>query len=94
MYVMKVWSEYVFGKCHQFILESIVERDYNLYLFCNVDLPWSFDELREYPEEAPRKELYNIYKDILINQKTSWAEISGDYDERLQKAIAAVEKYV
>jgi len=94
MYVMKVWCEYVFGKCHQFILDSIVEREYDLYLLCNIDLPWSFDELREYPEEAPRKELYNIYKDILINQKTSWAEISGDYDERLQKAIAAVEKYV
>jgi len=94
MYVMKVWCEYVFGKCHQFILDSIVEREYDLYLLCDIDLPWSFDELREYPEEAPRKELYHIYKDILINQKTSWAEISGDYDERLQKAIEAVEKHL
>ena len=94
MYVMKVWSEYVFEKCHQFILDSIVERDYHLYLLCNVDLPWIFDELREYPEEASRKELYNIYKDILINQKTPWIEISGNYDERLQKAIAAVEKHL
>jgi len=94
MYVMKVWCEYVFGKCHQFILDNIVEREYDLYLLCDIDLPWSFDELREYPEEAPRKELYNIYKDILINQKTLWVEISGNYDERLQKAIAAVETHL
>ena len=91
MYVIKVWSEYVFGKCHQFILDEIVERKYDLYLLCNTDLPWVKDELREYPNEEPRKELYHIYKDIMINQQTAWVEISGDYEERLQKAIAAVD---
>ncbi|OIR05357.1 trifunctional NAD biosynthesis/regulator protein NadR [mine drainage metagenome] len=92
MYVMKVWNEYVFGKCHQFILDEIVSRKYDLYLLCNVDLPWIKDELREYPDEGPRKELFNIYKDLLINQQTPWVEISGGYDERLQKAIDGVNK--
>jgi nicotinamide riboside kinase len=90
MYVMKVWCEYVFGICHQFILNQIAERKYDLYLLCNIDLPWVPDELREYPEEAPRKELYQIYKNILINQPTPWVEISGDSQQRLQKAIDAV----
>lgn len=94
MYVMKVWCEYVFGKCHQFIPDSIAERKYDLYLLCNIDLSWEPDELREYPEEAPRKELYNIYKNILINQQTPWVEISGGYEERLQKAIEGVEEYI
>jgi NadR type nicotinamide-nucleotide adenylyltransferase len=94
MYVMKVWCEYVFDKCHQFILNSIAERKYDLYLLCNVDLPWTPDELREYPEEAPRKELYNIYKNILINQETPWIEISGNYEERFQKAVEGIEKYI
>ncbi|MEO7530941.1 MAG: ATP-binding protein, partial [Sediminibacterium sp.] len=40
MYVMKVWCEYVFEKCHQFILDQIVSREYDLYLLCNTDLPW------------------------------------------------------
>lgn len=93
MYVMKVWYEYVFGRCAYFVLDEIAAREYDLYLLCNIDLPWIEDEMREYPDEQPRKELYNIYKDILINQKTNWIEISGNYDERLQKAIAAVEKY-
>ena len=94
MYVMKVWSEYVFGKCHQFILDNVVKREYDLYLLCNIALPWTHDELREYPEAASRKELYHIYKDILINQQTPWTEISGSYDERLKLATAAVEKYM
>lgn len=94
MYVMKVWSEFVFGKCHQYVLNEIVNRQYDLYLLCNVDLPWVKDELREYPDEGPRKELYNIYKDLLINQQTRWVEVSGNYDERLTTAIKAVQEII
>jgi NadR type nicotinamide-nucleotide adenylyltransferase len=94
MYVMKVWCEYVFGKCHQFILDQIVSREYDLYLLCNTDLPWVKDELREYPDEANRKELFQIYKDLLINQQTPWVEISGGDDDRLVLAINAVEEFL
>ena len=89
---MKVWYEYVFGKCEQLVLDEISKRQYDLYLLCNIDLPWIEEPMREYPDERSRMELYNIYKDILINQSTPWIEISGAYDERLQKAIGAVMK--
>ena len=91
MYVMKVWCEFVFGKCHQFILDQIAKRKYDLYLLCHVDLPWVKDELREYPDLERRQELYNIYKNIMMNQSTPWVEISGDYEERLEKAITGVD---
>ena len=39
MYVMKVWCEFVFEKCHHWILNRIAERKYDLYLLCNIDLP-------------------------------------------------------
>lgn len=94
MYVMKVWCEYVFGQCHPFILDQIVERKYDLYLLCNTDLPWIKDELREYPDEGPRNELYYIYKELLINQQVPWVEISGNYEERLAMAIASVDTYL
>lgn len=93
MYVMKVWCEFVFGKCHNFILDEIVNRKYDLYLLCNIDLPWVKDELREYPDENIRKQLFNIYKDLLINQPTPWVEINGTNEQRLQKAIAAVDEF-
>ena len=40
MYVMKVWCEFVFNKCHNWILNRIAERSYDGYLLCNTDLPW------------------------------------------------------
>ena len=92
MYVMKVWCEFVFGKCHRWVLDQIIERKYDLYLLCNTDLPWVKDELREYPDLKTRDQLYHIYKDIMINQSTPWVDISGDYDERLQKSIKAVDQ--
>jgi NadR type nicotinamide-nucleotide adenylyltransferase len=91
MYVMKVWCEFVFEKCHHWILNRIAERKYDLYLLCNIDLPWIKDELREYPDLISRQKLYNHYKDILINQNVPWVDISGSYEERLKKAIAAVQ---
>jgi NadR type nicotinamide-nucleotide adenylyltransferase len=91
LYVMKVWSEFVFGKCHQWILEQIVQRKYDLYLLCKTDLPWVKDELREYPDLHTREKLYSMYKDLMINQSTAWVEIGGNYEERLQKAVAAVD---
>ena len=91
MYVIKVWCEFVFGKCHRWVLDQIIERKYDLYLLCNTDLPWVKDELREYPDLKTRDQLYHIYKDIMINQSTPWVDISGDYDERLQKAIKATD---
>lgn len=94
MYVMKVWCEFVFGSCHRFILDQIVKRKYDLYLLCNVDLPWVKDELREYPDLETRSRLYLIYKDILINQSVPWVDVSGNYDERLRKAIIATDKLI
>ncbi len=92
MYVMKVWCEFVFEKCHHWILNTIVERKYDLYLLCNIDLPWVKDELREYPDLVTREKLYHYYKDIILNQQVPWIDICGNYEERLQKAIDAVNE--
>ena len=90
MYVMKVWCEFVFGRCHSFILDQIAVRRYDGYLLCDTDLPWVKDELREYPDLENRQKLFRIYKDILVNQATPWALISGTEDDRLKASISTL----
>jgi NadR type nicotinamide-nucleotide adenylyltransferase len=90
MYVMKVWCEFVFGKCHSFILEEIVKRKYDAYLLCNNDMPWIADELREYPEPESRERLYHMYRDLMINQPVPWTDIKGSYQERFNRAISFI----
>ena len=92
MYVMKVWCEYVFNNCHTYVLDQIHTRKYDLYLLCDIDLPWTLDEMREYPDEKPRQELFAIYKDILINQNTPWGVVSGRGEQRTKNAIYIIDK--
>lgn len=92
MYVMKVWCEFVFNKCHQYIIDKIAERKYDCYLLCDIDLPWVKDELREYPDLETREQLFHIYKNTLTNQNVPWTIISGSYDERLQVAIKNINE--
>jgi NadR type nicotinamide-nucleotide adenylyltransferase len=94
LYVMKVWCEFVFGKCHQWIIDQIVERKYDLYLLCNTDLPWTKDELREYPDLETREKLFRIYKDIMVNQNTPWIEIKGVQKNRIRHAIEAINSFL
>ena len=91
MYVMKVWCEVAFDQCHTWILRQIANRSYDFYLLCNTDLPWTPDALREYPDPSFRKKLYHIYKDILVNARTPWAEISGTDTQRLQTAVRIID---
>jgi NadR type nicotinamide-nucleotide adenylyltransferase len=91
MYVMKVWCEFVFGKCHPFILDQIAQRKYDLYLLCDVDLEWTPDKLREYPDLERRKELFEMYRKIMSQQPVRCVEINGNYQQRLEKGIGAVD---
>jgi nicotinamide riboside kinase len=94
MYVMKVWGEFVFRKSDPWIINQLALRKYDLYLLCNIDLPWIKDELREYPDLQTRKRLYDIYRALLESQATPWTVISGNYEERLQNAIRAVDSFL
>ncbi len=94
MLVMKVWSEYVFDTCHPFILDQIATRQYDLYLLCDIDIPWEPDPLREYPDLATREHLFRMYKDSLVNQQTPWIIVSGNRENRLRQATAAIQKYL
>jgi NadR type nicotinamide-nucleotide adenylyltransferase len=93
MYVMKVWSEFVFRKCHPYILQQIVQRRYDFYLLCNTDLPWVEDELREYPDPAIRNSLLQLYENILINQPVPWSLVSGAASERMASAEKSIQRH-
>ncbi len=88
MYVMKVWCEVVYNNCHTWILKQIANRRYDMYLLCDVDLPWVQDGMREYPDMQARQKLFTVYKELVINSGTKWALISGTEQKRLQTATS------
>jgi NadR type nicotinamide-nucleotide adenylyltransferase len=91
MYVIKVWSEFVFNKCDNRVLTEITKRKYDGYILSNTDVPWVKDNLREYPDFAIREKLFHFYKEELSEQKVPWIIINGGYEERTQQAIDFVQ---
>lgn len=91
MYVMKVWYEVAFNSCPTWILKQAAQASCDLYLLCNTDLPWTKDELREYPDLSIRQRLFKTYKDIVINSGVPWTIVSGTNAQRLHIATSAVD---
>lgn len=80
--VIKVWSEFKYGRCHPWILEQLQRRSYGLYLLCGIDVPWSDDPQRENPNE--REQLYAIYKRELERLGVPYTELWGSLEERME----------
>lgn len=90
--VIKVWSEFKYNKVDDWILKEYQRRKYDLYLLCDIDLPWEDDPLREHPDK--RKELLEIYKNEIKNTKTPFFIISGTGRKRVNNAITIVNNHL
>ena len=91
--VCKIWVEYVFKHSNKVIDEILKQQDFDLYLLCDIDLPWTYDPLRENPNIDERKELFEIYRNTLEQMKVPFEIVSGNDEVRVNNAIKVIEKY-
>jgi NadR type nicotinamide-nucleotide adenylyltransferase len=90
--VIRVWSEWKYGDCHEFILRQAKKRAPDLFLLLKPDLPWQSDPLRENPDN--REEIYQYYQKLLVEYQTTIAEIRGDKNQRCQSAIEIIKQFL
>jgi len=81
--VLKVWYEFLYGEMNIDIEQAWQEQEMDHYFLCDIDIPWEADPLREHPDH--RKELFNIYKDLLENYNRPYTILSGSLKERVRK---------
>lgn len=89
---IKIWSEFKYGNCDPEIIAKMNSRTYDLYLLCNIDLPWEADPQREHPDK--REQLWSIYKNEVIKTGVLFVEISGDRAARTSKATEAINSFL
>jgi NadR type nicotinamide-nucleotide adenylyltransferase len=87
--VTKIWSEVKYNRCNPWILETIEAHRYDLYLLCDIDLPWQYDPLREHPDQ--RQFLFDLYHNELKNRRYPFAVVRGTGPDRLENAIQIIE---
>jgi nicotinamide riboside kinase len=87
---IKIWSEYKYGSCDNWILEQIEKQktENRFYLLCKPDIPWKADPLRENP--VNREKLFEIYKEELEKLKHNYFIIKGE--ERIQNSISKISE--
>lgn len=90
--VIKIWGEYKFGKADTFIDNLLKSNLAHFYLLMDVDLPYEYSHLRENPGLDERKELFNMYKDLLEQLKVPYSIISGIRSERTNAAITTLNQ--
>ena len=86
--VTKIWAEFRYKQCPEWIRKNSIKRKYALHLLTYPDIPWQRDPLREHP--YLREELFVLYKKELDQQNVPYTIISGLPEERLRKAITAI----
>ena len=91
MLVTKIWSEVKYRWCDPWILDAVETHRYDLYLLCDIDLPWQYDPLREHPDQ--RQFLIDLYYQELSARKFPFAVVRGTGEARLKNAVEIIEQF-
>ena len=78
-----VWSELLFGACDDEV-RRLADRQYDLTLLLDADVPWVDDPVRYVPEERSVER----FERVLTGR---YAIIRGSWEERFAAAVQAVE---
>jgi len=87
--INKVWCEFKWHTCHQWILDRLKDHHYDLYLLSYFDIPWVYDPLRENP--TIREELFDVYREQLGSYSANFRVVKGIGEERLKNALSLIE---
>lgn len=90
MLVMYIWSRVKFGNVSLFVQKKLNEQKFDLYILCDIDIPWEADPLREH--EYDRDDLFQLYYKKLRELKVNFIVVKGSPEERLAEAVASVDE--
>lgn len=88
--VTRIWAEHAFHQCPDWILDKVINHRYDLYLLCDIDLPWQPDPLREHPDL--RQYFFDQYLHILSSLDLHVGIVRGTGTERTENAIKIIEQ--
>ena len=84
-----VYARHYYGSCPSWIEAAARDRLGDLYLLCDIDVPWIPDGVRDVPHQ--RAHMHTLFADELGALGARVVVIRGPWDERFQVAIGGVE---
>ncbi|SHF85735.1 nicotinamide-nucleotide adenylyltransferase, NadR type [Flavobacterium segetis] len=87
--VTKVFSEVYYNFCDPLLENAATEHEYELFFLTDIDVPWQKDDLRD--KKEGRENVFELFKQSLIDNKKPFITLSGDKELRLRKAISIID---
>lgn len=83
-----IYARYYYRLVPDWIERVERARRADLYLLCDIDVPWIPDGIRDRP--ANREEMFALFRDALVRRKAPFVLVHGTRDERWKIAERAV----
>lgn len=85
-----LYCDHYYGRCPTWIADEARRRAADLYLLMLPDIPWVADGVRDRGDR--REEMHAMFRQRLEEWSLPYVEIGGEGDERLRRAVAAVDQ--
>jgi len=89
--VTNIWNQYLFQRMENDIPCIANQHHYDLTLLLDVDVPFEEDVIRYLPSQ--RQPFFESCREMLAQANSDHVIIRGDWQERLEVAIRAIENY-
>lgn len=85
-----VYSRHYYGDCPPSVENALAARPADLYLLCEIDVPWNPDgEQRDRGDR--REEMQTLFRDALTARDFDFVEVRGPHDDRMRIATRAID---
>jgi NadR type nicotinamide-nucleotide adenylyltransferase len=89
--ITKIWFEIVFNKIPAWIDLEIAKSEIDLFLICDIDLPWIADSVRENGGKN-RIMLHNKYIETINEYGCNYKVIKGENEFRFFNAVHTINR--
>lgn len=84
-----VYAEHYYGHCPFWVTQAVLARRADLYLLCDIDLPWTPDPQRDRPDD--REAIQALFREALRSREFPFVDIRGDWRDRFLTARTAID---
>jgi len=86
----EIYATHYYGHCPDWIRVAAGEKSADLYLLCDIDVPWVPDPQRDRPHL--REHIHELFRTRLAASGRPVVMLSGSWEERFRTACAAIEE--
>ena len=84
-----VYCDHYFGRCPDWIRETATARRPDLYVLCDIDVPWVADGVRDRGDR--RDEMQELFRRAVADSGADYITVRGDVAHRVEAATAAID---